>query len=92
MGDSLEVILHSNTSITTLNKKFDIQPNLSSTGAIKEISLAELQNQPLFQVVTISAKVLEIGDTKVLSDGCRLQNILVSDDTDNAELTLGKLC
>ena len=55
---------------------------------MKEISLAELQNQPSFQAVTISAKVLEIGDTKVLSDGRRLQSILVSDHTDNAELTL----
>ena len=37
---------------------------------------------------TISAKVLDIGDTKMLSDGRRVQTILVGDHTDSAELAL----
>ena len=47
MGDSL---LHSNISITKLSKKVDIQPNLGSTDAMKEINLAELQTNLHFKL------------------------------------------
>ena len=52
--------------------------------AIKEVHLAELKDQRSFQKVTISAKVLDIGDTNTLADGWRVLTILVGDDTDSA--------
>ena len=38
--------------------------------------------------MTIRAKVIDIGDTNILADGRRVQNILVSDHTESAELAL----
>jgi hypothetical protein len=72
--------------IAKATKKFDVQPNILSTDVIKELNLAEVQDQLQLQNITICAKVLDIGDTNTHADGRRLKTIVVGDHTGNAEL------
>ena len=52
---------------------------------MKELHLDELEHQPSFQKVKISAKVIEIGDTNTIEDGRRFQTVLLADHTGTAE-------
>ena len=90
-GNSLEVIIHDTTKISKSSKTFGttVKPNLGSGDAdTKEILLQQLEDQPSFQVVSVLAKVLEIGDTQTLTDGHQVQTIQVGDSTGLAKLAL----
>ena len=89
-GNSLEIIVHDNTIISKSTKKFDVgvKPNIHNTDTTIELLLANLKLQPSFQKVCVSAKVLEIGDTHTLTDGRRVQTVLIADHTDTAEVSL----
>ena len=89
-GDSLDNIIHITTTISKSSKKFDpsIKPCVDSTDTVKELHLDELEHQPSFQKVKISAKVIEIGDTNTIEDGRRFQTVLLADHTGTAELAL----
>ena len=88
-GDSLDII-HSTTTISKSSKKFDpsIKPCVDSTDTVKELHLDELEHQPSFQKVKISAKVIKIGDTNTIEDGRCFQTVLLANHTGTAELAL----
>lgn len=54
----------------------------------KEITIHQLKYQPPYKKVTVKAKIIEIGETAKLDDGCQVQHILIADNTGTAELAL----
>ena len=53
-----------------------------------DITLDQLKDQPPFQKVNVTTKILEIRDTTKLSDGWAVQDVVLGDQTSTAELAL----
>ena len=92
-GDGLEIIVGDGTTIEKSSKEFDVDLQqevvaTSTTTTTKLISLSDLNDQPAYQRITVTVKVIDISTTKVLDDNRVVQNILVSDNKTTAKVAL----
>lgn len=77
------------TDISKSTKTFTVEDyEESSSDVTKEITINQLQTQPPFQKVSLSAKVIEIDEIATLQDGRKVQNIMISDSTGTAKVAL----
>ena len=91
-GGGLEIIVGDGTTISKSDKQFSLdEDEMSSPTSVpecKEITINQLQNQVAFQKVLVAAKVIEAEQINTLSDGRRVRNVVISDSTDRAKLSL----
>ncbi len=74
-ADGLELIIGDNTTVTKSPVTFDI-------------TLDQLHDQPMYQKVSVNAKVIDMNSCTTLDDGHIVQNIIVSDSTSTAKVAL----
>ena len=88
-GNQLEIIVGDRTDISKSALTFEVN-SISDVAEpeSKAINLGELQNQPPYQKIVTSAKILEIDEVVTLEDGRKVQNALMSDATGRAKISL----
>lgn len=67
---------------------FEVDESTVPEPEIKTITLGDLQDQPPYQKIATSAKVIEIDEIVTLDDGRKVQNTVISDETGRAKLSL----
>lgn len=88
-GNRLEVIIGDYTDIYMSSKLFAVSEEVDKVEPeIKEINIGNLQDQPRFQKVSLSAKIIEVDEVVTLDDGRKVQNAVISDVTGRAKLSL----
>lgn len=88
-GSQLEVIVGDRTDVTKSAKTFDIDDeSIVAEHETKAITIGELQDQPPFTKISTSAKIIEVDEIVTLHDGKKVQNVVLSDTTGRATLSL----
>lgn len=88
-GEQFEILVGDGTDIAKSEKTFNIdEASFSQEPECKMITLDKLQDQPAFQKISLSAKVIELDEIITLNDGRRVQNVVISDSKGRAKLSL----
>lgn len=74
----MEVILHPETNLTLSPKKIKVDPNRL---AVKnsDINVKDVETMPRFKRVSLYAKVIWVDEAAVVSDGLKVQNVIIAD-------------
>ena len=86
-GDEMEVLLKKFTKISESPKKINI-PDSTVDTAPPVIQLRQLSTLQAFQKVNVDVRVVHIHEPKIVTGGKKKQEVVVSDSTATAHLTL----
>jgi hypothetical protein len=88
----LEIIVGDRTDISKSTIAFEVpetnETDVTEPAETKKINLSELQAQPPYQKIVTLAKVIDIDEMITLNDGRNVQNVVISDATGRANLSL----
>ena len=88
-GDCMELQMKSDTKILKSPRNFTIPATeFTVEQAAKDIALVELQDLEQYQRVNVNVKIQTIGSIEYVRTGHKKQDLVISDSTDVARLTL----